>query len=197
MIDGISPIRSMPLLAAATFGLIISLPLSAKAAPDPACEPMFNAFTKLVQTPNHQYMSQSSATGALTHGGKLRTSESISTADSSYIKINDEWRKVPITVQDMMKQQEEAQQNSKESCHFLNDDQSEGDAAVYDSHSETSLGKSDLKIWISKATGLPAREEIDLDLGGEAGKTHSSIRFDYDHIEAPTGAQIDPRDAEK
>jgi hypothetical protein len=155
---------------------------------------MFNAFTKLVQTPNHQFMSQSSATDALKHGGKLRTSESISTADASYIKINDQWRKVPITAQDMLKQQEEARQNSKESCHFLNDDTSEGDAAVYDSHSETDLGKSDLKIWISKATGLPAREEIDLDLGGETGKTHSSIRFDYDRIEAPKDAKADPRD---
>jgi hypothetical protein len=97
----------------------------------------------------------------------------------------------------MLKQQEEARQNSKESCHFLKDDETEGGAAVYDSHSETNLGKSDLKIWITKATGLPVREEIDLDLGGEAGKTHSSVRFDYDHIEAPKDPKIDPRDAAK
>jgi len=194
MIERILPIRS---LAAAALGLVVSLPLSAFAAADPACDPMFDAFTKLLRTPNHQYMSQSSETDALKHGGKIRTSESISTSDSSYLKINDEWHKIPITAQDMLKQQEEARQNSKEVCHFLNDDQTEGDAAVYDSHSETGKGKSDLKIWISKATGLPAREEIDLDLGGEAGKTHSSVRFDYDNIEAPKDVKADPQGVSK
>jgi hypothetical protein len=197
MIKQILPIRSLPILAAGTLSLVASLPLPAVAATDPACEPMFDAFTKLLQTPNHQYMSQSSETEALKHGGKIRTSESISTSDSSYLKINDEWHKIPITAQDLLKQQEEARRNSKETCHFLNDDQTEGDAAVYDSHSETNLGKSDLKIWITKATGLPAREEIDLDLGGEAGKTHSSVRFDYDQVEAPKDVKVDPRDAGK
>lgn len=194
MIERISSIRS---LAAATLGLVLSLPLSALAAPDSACEPMFDAFTKLVRTPNHQYMSQSSETDALKHGGKIRTSESISTSDSSYLKINDEWHKIPITAQDMLKQQDEARQNSKQTCHFLNDDKSEGDTAVYDSHSETGKGTADLKIWITKATGLPAREEIDLDLGNEAGKTHSSVRFDYDNIEAPKDVKTDPRDPSK
>jgi hypothetical protein len=178
------PLRSCPIFATA-FGLALTLPLTARAAPDAACEPMFKAITKLLQTPNHQYMSQSSATETLQNGGRLRTSESISTSDTSYVKIHDQWRKVPFTPQDLLKQQEDSRQNSNESCHFLRDDTSEGDAAVYDAHSETETGKSAVQIWISKVNGLPLREEIDLDLGGDKGKTHSSVRFDYDHVDPP------------
>jgi hypothetical protein len=182
------PLKSCPIFAAA-FSLALALPVSAEAAPDPACEPMFTAITKLLQTPNHQYMSQSSATYALQNGGRMRTSESISTEDTSYVKINDQWRKVPFTPQDLLKQQEESRQNSKESCHFLRDDASEGDAAVYDAHSEGESGKSEVQIWISKVNGLPLREEIDLDLGGEKGMTHSSVRFDYEHVDPPKDAK--------
>jgi hypothetical protein len=150
---------------------------------------MFNAIAKLLQTPNHQFMSQSSATDALQNGGRLRTSESISTSNTSYVKINDHWRKVPFTPQDLLKQQEESRQNGKEACHFLRDDTSEGDAAaVYEAHSETETGKSAVQIWISKVNGLPLREEIDLDLGGAKGQTHSSVRFDYEHVDAPKDA---------
>ncbi len=181
------PLGSYPIFAAA-FSLALALPFAAEAAPDPACEPMFAAITKLLQTPNHQFMSQSSATYALENGGKMRTSESISTSDSSYVKIGDNWRKVPVTPQDLMKQQEESRKNSNEICHFLRDDTEEGAAAVYDAHSETEGGKSAIQIWISKVNGLPLREEIDLDLK-DKGKTHSSVRFDYDHVDPPKDAK--------
>ncbi len=188
-----SPLRSLFSLGSCLFlagaAMAFAIPRPAEAAADPACEPMFSAITKLLQTPNHQFMSQSSATDALTHGGKLRTSESISTADTSFVKFNDQWRKVPFTPQDLLKQQEENRQNSHESCHFVRDDNSEGDAAVYDAHSETEKGKSEVLIWISKTNGLPLREEIDLDLGGENGKSHSSVRFDYEHVEPPKDAK--------
>jgi hypothetical protein len=90
----------------------------------------------------------------------------------------------------MLKQEEESHQNSKESCHFLRDDASEGDpASVYDAQSEAEGGKSEVQIWISKASGLPLREEIDLDLGGDTHKSHSSVRFDYDHVDPPKDAK--------
>jgi hypothetical protein len=181
------PSRYYPIFAAA-LSLALVLPFAAKAAPDPACEPMFTAITKLLQTPNHQFMSQSSARYALENGGKMRTSESISTSDTSYVKMGDQWRKVPVTPQDLMKQQEESRKNSNEICHFLRDDAEEGGAAVYDAHSETDAGKSAIQIWISKANGLPLREEIDLELKDKV-KTHSSVRFDYDHVDPPKDAK--------
>jgi hypothetical protein len=189
MIERVSLSRFKCLLTIPALGLALCWPVVSTAAPNPACEPIFNAFTKLVETPNHQYMTQSSPTAALTHGGKLRSSESISTSEASFIKMDTQWRKVPITAQEMLKQQEDARQDAKETCSFLQDDLSEGDAAVYSSHSETGKGTSDLKVWISKANGLPLREEIDLDLGGDTGKTHSTVRFDYDHVEPPKDAK--------
>ncbi len=176
--------------ASAALSLALVAPFAAAAAPDPSCDPMSQAITKMLRTPNHQYMSQNSANEGLMNGGKLRTSESISTEDTSYVKIQDQWRKVPFSRQDMLKQEEESHQNSKETCQFLRDDSSEGDpASVYGAHSEAEGGKSDVQIWISKASGLPLREEIDLDLGSEARKSHSSVRFDYAHVEAPKDAK--------
>jgi hypothetical protein len=163
-------------------------PIAAKAEPDPACDPIFAAITKLLQTPNHQFMSQSSATDALNNGGRLRTSESISTADASYIKVRDHWLKVPLSPQDMLKQQEDGRREAKESCHYLRDDDLEGNAALYTAHTETPKGTSDVQMWISKTTGLPVREEVDLDFS-EPGKSHSSIRFDYEHVELPKELQ--------
>ncbi len=179
--------RLSPIYFAA--GLALAAPLTAEAAPDPACDATSAAISKLLQTPNHQFMSQSSATDALTHGGKLRTSESISTGEAAFVRFNDKWRKVPFSAQDMLKQQEESRQNSQESCRFLRDDPAEGDASVYGVHTESNGGKSDVTIWISKSNGLPVREEIDLDLGGAVGKTHSSVRFDYEHVAAPADAK--------
>jgi len=173
-----------PVLAALAFTAALSPSNTAQAEPDAACAPIFDALTKMLRTPNHQFMSQSSATYALQHGGQLRTGESITTKDASYVKMMDTWQKVPFTPEEMVEQQEEARRNAKSVCHFLHNDPAEGDVQVYETQSATEKGKSDIQIWISKTSGLPLREEIDLDLA-DAGKSHSSVRFDYDHVDLP------------
>jgi len=183
--------QKSPLPAAAALSLAVAfLPTQLLADPDPNCDPIFSAVTKLLQTPNHQFMSQSIGSEAAT--GKLQTGETISTGDASYIKFNNSWRKAPITPQEMLKHQEEGRHLAKESCSFVKDDESEGGAKLYKAHTETPKGISDVQIWISPATGLPVREEVDLtilDKAAAQAKTHSSIRFNYENVKLPDGVK--------
>jgi hypothetical protein len=50
---------------------------------------------------------------------------------------------------------------------------------------EASGFKEDSQIWISKTTGLPLREEQDVDMGAEIGKQHRSARFEYSNVKPP------------
>lgn len=62
----------------------------------------------------------------------------------------------------------------------------DGEAAmVYTMHSETEDSKDDAQMWISRATGFPLREEMDVDVGGAADKDHFSARFEYSNIHPP------------
>ena len=68
-------------------------------------------------------------------------------------------------------------------CRYLKDELVAGEmAAVY---SLKNKGKVDSQIWISKAKGLPLRQEDDVDLGAGKGKSHNSTRYEYGNIKPP------------
>lgn len=57
---------------------------------------------------------------------------------------------------------------------------------IYSVRSETEDSKEDGQIWLSKSSGVPLKEELDIDVGGGAmGKTHKSIRYEYNNVHAP------------
>jgi hypothetical protein len=58
-------------------------------------------------------------------------------------------------------------------------------AVLYSMHTESEDAKEDGQIWISNNTGLPLREEQDIDVRGAAGKEHRSTRFVYGNIQPP------------
>jgi hypothetical protein len=43
----------------------------------------------------------------------------------------------------------------------------------------------DSQIWISRAKGLPLRQDMDIDVGGKNGKSHSSSRYEYGDVKPP------------
>ncbi len=98
-------------------------------------------------------------------GGETVTSESIYAAGSIYGKINGKWS-VMESVKDMEQSKQENRQKSKDkvTCRYLKDEPVNGEmASVYSSHDETTKGKIDMDVWISKAKGLPLRMETDVD----------------------------------
>jgi hypothetical protein len=58
-------------------------------------------------------------------------------------------------------------------------------AAVYSTHDVSSKGVVDSQIWISRAKGLPLRQDMDIDVGGKNGKSHSSSRYEYGDVKPP------------
>ncbi len=155
------------------------------AAVDPACKPGIDAMMKQIATPTHLYATEASA-----RGGKPEVRESIYSGGAIYIQMRGQWKRSPMSTQEMRKQQEENVRNAKSmSCRYLRDEAVNGEsAAVYRTQSVTEVGSSDATLWISKRTGLPLRTENDLDTGG-GDKMHLAIRYDYAGVKAPAGVK--------
>ncbi len=170
-------------LAACTFALAASAAAAPSLADDDACKPLFDAMTHLFNTPSHQYVTQTST--AL--GSKPQASELINTGKAVYVMVDGKWHLTPMTAAQMQEQEEANRKNAKVTeCRVIRQESIEGvPVTVYGSHTETGYGVSDQQIWLAKATGLPLRETIDMDLGEKAGKSHVDVRVVYTAIEAP------------
>jgi hypothetical protein len=153
-------------------------------ADDASCKPVFDAITRLVKTPNHQYLTQSSDAP----GNAAQAGEMIFTGRTTYILHDGKWQASAVTPEETLKRDEENRKNSATSCKAVRDESVEGvNATVYTLHSESKFGRSEGQIWISKASALPLRQKIDLAVDGVTGKSHVETRFVYSGIEAPAG----------
>ena len=173
-------------ICAIIFAASASIGTRAAIADDTSCKPVFDAITRLVKTPNHQFLVQSSdAPGSAPQAGEM-----IFTGKTTYILHDGKWQTSTVTPEETLQQDEENRKNSKTSCHALRDEPVEGvSATVYTLHSESEVGKSDGQIWISKANALPLRQKIDLALNGITEKNHVETRFVYSGVEAPAGVK--------
>jgi len=138
------------------------------------CKAILDAESKLDVIPAHVYVS-------MKIGSQTMTSESIYAAGSIYGKMNGKWR-VTESIKDaeQLRQDNLRKNKDKVTCHYVKDEPVNGEmAAVYSSHDETTKGKVDMQIWISKAKGLPLRMETDVD------KVHTSERLEYGNVKPP------------
>jgi hypothetical protein len=140
---------------------------------------VFEALTKMTTMPRHTYTTR---TAAFTHG-QPRSSETILADGNLYIRVNGMWTKSPSDSREMPDQQKENRERRKATCQFVRNELVGAESAALSSmHTGTEYSKEDAQIWISSSTGLPVREERDLDVGGLAGKEHRSTRFEYGNI---------------
>ena len=154
-------------------------------ADDDACKVAFDSVTHVLATPNHQYVTRTDAAGV------ERKSEIINTGIAMYVEAAGKWRTSPMTPQGMEDMMIESQKRATgTACKLLRSESVGGSsAAVYSIHNETEAGISDTVLWVSKSDGLPLKQEIDLNAGGTAGKSHSEVRFVYKDVKAPPGVQ--------
>lgn len=173
--------RSRTLFAPALAALaIISVNPSRASAAD-SCDPVFNALTKVLTTPSHSY-----STHTTSNGSKTISAEMIYMQNKGYMRINGKWMENPETPGEILQQEQENRKNGKATCRLVRDESVNGEpAALYSLHSESENGKEDAQMWISKRTGLPLREEMDMDVGGSGGKSHLSTRYEYGNVQAP------------
>lgn len=157
-------------------------------AADASCKPVMDAMMKRASTPVHLYTTTSAAyLGA----GKSTSSETIyASGESTFVKVNGKWRRSPLTNSAWRNEQKQNEQNFKGTCSYVRDELVQGETtALYHVHESDSDQVEDIQVWISKNKGLPVRQEIDLDTGGKAGKSHMSSRFEYTNVAAPAGVQ--------
>jgi hypothetical protein len=60
-------------------------------------------------------------------------------------------------------------------------------ATLFRMHHHDEDTTTDQQVWISKARGLPLKQDIDMDVGGTSGKSHRSMRYEYTNVQAPAG----------
>ena len=173
-------------ILALCLALLASVSARAVLAADAPCKPVFDAIPRLVKTPNHQYLTQSSdAPGSLPHA-----SEMIFTGKTTYILHDGKWQTSPTTPEETLQRDEENRKNSKMSCGLVRSESVDGvSTSLYTVHSESEFGRSDGQIWISKADALPVHQKIDLAADGTTGKTHIETRFVYSGAAPPVGVK--------
>jgi len=156
-------------------------------ADDADCKVPLDAVTRVLATPNHQFVTRTDATT----GGKPRESEIIDTGIAMYAGVGGKWRTSPTSPLDMQNMLIEAQKRARSTlCLRLRNESIAGVAAtVYSIHDESDAGISDTTLWVSNADGLPLKQVIDMESGASKTKSHSEVRFVYTDVKAPAGVQ--------
>jgi len=157
--------------------LVMGQAVTARAAD--ACQPVFDAITKLVTTPSHSY-----STGVI--NGKPSSTETIYVQGKTYMLGRGRWMLSPVTPTEVLEEELENERQRKSTCQFVRNESLNGEAAaVYSMHRETETVKEDGQVWISKANGRALRKEVDVDYGGAIGKGHLSARYEYSNVKPP------------
>lgn len=153
--------------------------VSTRAQAADSCQQVFDSLQKLVTTPSHSYTTSTAAKGT-------QTGETIMVQGKKFIRANGKWMDPRVTTAEVLDQEKENETKGKSNCQFVRSESVNGESAsVYHMQRETENFKEDSQVWISKSTGLPLREEQDMDYGGAIGKRHNSGRFEYGNVQPP------------
>src|SRR5579871_4975706 len=164
--------------------LLLLAPLALAA--DPACQPVIDADLKLYTIPVHIFMTKTAGY----NGGATTSSENIYVNNTTYLMINGKWRKSPASPQKMLEVRKEAlASNTNTTCRRVREEAVNGEpAVVYSGVTVSPEDKVESTTWISKARGVPLKTEMDTDVGGgKAGKSHTTVRYEYSNVKPPAG----------
>lgn len=170
-------IRHISIRVALTLGIAL---LGSTPLPAQGCQPVDDAMKKIFTTPTH-------LSSTMMLGGQPVKNELIYAGGVIYENVHGTWSRSALTLEQVIKAEDDNRRNSKASCRYLRDE-SVGDetAALYSTHAERAdVGiKSDGQVWISKSKGLPLRQEEDIDAGGGKKRHHSTV-YDYSNVRPP------------
>lgn len=154
-------------------------------AGDTACKVALDAVMRVLETPNHQFMTRTEGAE-----GTPRHSEIINTGIAMYVEAGGKWRTSPMTPKAMQDLMTENQKLAKvTTCSLVREETLVGTSVgVYTIHNETAAGTSDSTLWISTADGLPLKQQIDMTTGNHQ-TSHSEVKFVYTDVKPPPGVQ--------
>ncbi len=153
---------------------------------NPACKPAFDALDKLWSTPYHMFMTESG-----TAHKTPKSSESISVGGVHYLNLNGRWLKSRVNLKGMQEVEQENRKTNNTSCRPIRNEAVRADLAVVytvreehpDPDDPRDIITSDSTLWISKASGLILKSEINIVGGGI--QQHVSNRYEYSDVHAP------------
>lgn len=154
-------------------------------ADDADCKVALDAVTRVLATPNHQFVTRTDSAGV------KRRSEVIDTGIAMYVKVGETWRTSPTSPQGMQNMLIESQKRATAtSCKKLREESIGGaSTTVYSVHSETEAGMTNSILWISNADDLPLKQEVTMEAAGSVGTSRSEVRFDYKDVKRPSGVE--------
>lgn len=143
------------------------------------CKVVLEAANKTMTTATHTYSTMNIA-------GKDQTVETIFLPGVIYSRINGKWSSVKMTAQELAELRKPKEHKDAATCKYVRDEPANGEmAALYSTHDVTSRGTVDSQMWISKASGLPLRVDVDIAVGGSGSKSHTSSRYEYGNVKPP------------
>ena len=146
------------------------------------CDTLIAATMKVLQVPSHLYMTQTAGF----NGGKTTNAETIYLNGVTYVKVDGDWRKSPVSTKDLADMKKDSDQKLS-ACSVVRDEAVGGEpATLYKVHNQTPDDTIDTQIWVSKLRGLPLKQVGDMDVGGARGKSHTEVRYEYSNVTAPT-----------
>jgi hypothetical protein len=148
----------------------------------PACQAVLEAVTRVYTIPVHLY------TFTATPAGKTSSSEIIYANNITYVLVNGQWRASPVSQREVKAMKARAQADTTARCAEVRQEPVDVEAAVlYIRHTTDDDTTIDSQLWVSKKTGLPLKQVIDMD-AGPSGRNHQSVRYDYVNVTAPAAA---------
>jgi hypothetical protein len=150
-----------------------------------SCKPVFDATAKQMKVDSHAY---SPADANVSGGSK---SEIIFVGGVTYVNAGGHWSRSPMTPAALEKTQaENIKSATAYSCKHLRDEVLGGaPTAVYESTGENEGITFHSQIWIAKGSGLPLRNETDMDIHDGTPKLHRSTRYEYSNVKLPRGVK--------
>jgi len=161
--------------------LLVVVAAGADAGDIPAdCKPVIDAVSKIDSVPSHAYNTTIRA-------GSTKLSEVIHTANSAYVLVDGKWNTIPTSPGQAAKQIQENLKNAKSvSCRLVKNETIDGQsAALYETLVGDGADHSTNLMWISKSTGLPVHQKIQVNPDG-TDKVEYEIRFEYTNVQAPS-----------
>jgi hypothetical protein len=142
-----------------------------------ACDALYNAGIKSVQTPHRVYSTRTM------HGGKPQVSEAVFAAGNEYLQINGKWMRSPMPQPAMVAAAQEKLKTHPDTCTPMGDQMVGGQAvSVYKAHNnETDI---DQTVRIFRSNGLMQGGTLTLPDGGSM-----ETRYEYDNVQAPPGVK--------
>lgn len=169
-------------------------------ADDAACKGLANAMITNAKTPYHSVGTvtfEAPAGGSDDAGGALAksmTTETIFTGKDVFVRLPDgQWKNIHASLDDLQGKVQQSAESFTD-CQRLGDETADGkNLAVYTGTSKNDQMDVQTKVWIAPDRGVLVKSETDMSgptaPDGKIRHQHMALRYDYNDIKAPAGAQ--------